>query len=175
MKETPAETVIIRPASLDELPLLTEIEIDAFPTLAEALGDTRDPLALSRDVLRQSLDEGLLFVAADAEDRPIAFMAGTKIEGSLYLTELDVARQWQRKGVGRRLMCHAIEVARANGFSGVTLTTDRYVPFNGPFYGTLGFALLGEVSRPAFLHRKLAEEIENGMDAHRRVAMALWF
>jgi len=174
MSETLTETYTLRSARLDELPLLTQIELDAFVTFAEALCDTREPHALPQKVLRQSLEEGLLFVAVDPSDSPIAFLAGAQIDGSLYVTELDVSRLWQRKGVGTRLMLAAKETARASRLASVTLTTDRSVPFNAPFYQSLGFTLLDTETMPSFLQKKLDEETENGMDPERRVAMAWW-
>ncbi|MDP9808759.1 GNAT superfamily N-acetyltransferase [Rhizobium tibeticum] len=173
MSETPA--CIIRQARLDDLPRLTEIEIDAFATLAEALGAVREPHALPRDVLQRSLDAGLLLVAADDEDQSIAFLAAEEIETSLYVIEFDVCQAWQRRGTGRRLMLAVIEMARAGGFSGVTLTTDRDVPFNAPFYASLGFIEPEPEAMPQFLQKKLDYEIETGMDADRRIAMVLAF
>jgi len=55
------------------LPRLTEIEIDAFATLAEALGVVREAHALQQGVLRGSLNAGLLLVAADDSDGRLAF------------------------------------------------------------------------------------------------------
>ncbi|KRB50199.1 acetyltransferase [Rhizobium sp. Root708] len=163
----------MRQARLEELPRLTEIEIDAFATLAEALGVARDAHALPRDVLQGSLDAGLLLVAADKGDRPVGFLAAEEIEGALYIIELDVCRDRQRKGVGRQLMSAAIALARTRQLSSLTLTTDRYVPFNAPFYASLGFVLPGAEAMPQFLRKKLEHEVSVGMDAERRVAMVL--
>ncbi|WP_244480463.1 GNAT family N-acetyltransferase [Rhizobium sp. Root1220] len=169
-----AENVMIRPGCTGDLPLLADIEIDAFATLADALGVARDAHPLSLEVLGRSLQESLLFIAVDDADRPIGFLAGAEIERTLYVIELDVVTEWQRQGLGRRLMAKAIETARARKLAGVTLTTDRDVTFNAPFYHSLGFELLAFESMPAFMQKKLDEEIVNGMDPERRVAMALW-
>jgi ribosomal protein S18 acetylase RimI-like enzyme len=175
MSDVPGGDFAIRPARPDELPLLADIEIDAFATLAGALGVALDAHALPRSVLGRSLQENLLTVAVDGLDRPVAFLAGTEIESTLYVIELDVTRQWQRRGVGRRLVREAIATARMRTFVGVTLTTDRHVVFNAPFYRSLGFELLDEERLPQFLRNKLREEIEKGMDPDRRVAMSLVF
>jgi ribosomal protein S18 acetylase RimI-like enzyme len=175
MSAASAGNVTIRPAHADELPLLAEIEIDAFATLAEALGVERDAHALPLDVLRRSLVENLLCVAVDQSERPIAFLAGAAIENTLYVIELDVATEWQRRGIGRALMLQVIHTARMREFEGVTLTTDRHVAFNAPFYRSLGFETLDRAMTPRFLQKKLDEEIGHGMDAERRVALALWF
>ncbi|RDJ14468.1 GNAT family N-acetyltransferase [Rhizobium grahamii] len=163
----------IRRARLDELPRLTEIEIDAFATLAEALGVVGDAHALPPDVLQGSLDAGLLLVAVDDGDRPVGFLAAEEIEGTLYVIELDVCREWQCKGIGRRLMGAAVEIAEARRLPALTLTTDRYVPFNAPFYASLGFTLSTAEAVPQFLQKKLDHELAVGMDPERRVAMVL--
>ncbi len=163
----------IRRARLDELPRLNEIEIDAFATLAAALGVAHEAHALPRDVLLGSLDAGLLLVAADEGDHPVGFLATEEIDGALYIIELDVCQEWQRKGVGRQLMSAAIALARTRQLSSLTLTTDRHVPFNAPFYASLGFVLPGAEAMPQFLRKKLEHEVSVGMDAERRVAMVL--
>jgi GNAT superfamily N-acetyltransferase len=104
----------------------------------------------------------------------MAFLAGTERDETLYINEIDVVRAWQRKGVGRRLMATAIETARASRLRGVTLTTDRFVPFNAPFYARLGFVEIGENDALPELRRTLAIEA-SGDAGERRVAMILQF
>ncbi|MDM9629115.1 GNAT family N-acetyltransferase [Rhizobium sp. S152] len=163
----------IRQARIDELPRLTEIELDAFATLAEAIGGDREPHALPRSILQQSLDAGLLLVAADMADHPVGFLAAEEIDETLYVKELNVSTAWQRRGVGRGLMMSAFELAKSHGLSAVTLTTDRHVLFNAPFYASLGFVLTPTEALPRFLREKLDHEISVGMDPDRRVAMVL--
>ena len=100
MADNSADSVIIRLARLEELLRLTEIELDAFATLADAGGGHGEPHTLPRDVLRQCLDDELLFVAADGGNQPIGFLAATARDEMLYIHELDVVRAWQRWGVG---------------------------------------------------------------------------
>lgn len=166
-------TLEIRQARLEELPRLTEIELDAFSTLAEALGISDAAHALPHDILRKAFEAGLLIVAADGDDRPVGFLAAEEIHDTLYVIELDVSRDWQRKGVGRRLMSHAIKMARTRRLCALTLTTDRYVPFNAPFYQSMGFQTVDGQDMPPFLRAKIGDEISNGMDPERRVAIVM--
>lgn len=166
-------TLAIRQARLAELPRLTEIELDAFATLAEALEMSGAAQALPHDVLREAREAGLLIVAVDVNDCPVGFLAAEEIHDTLYVIELDVSRDWQRKGVGRRLMSHAVEMARTRRLSALTLTTDRYVPFNAPFYQSIGFQMVDREAMPPFLRSKIDDEISSGMDPERRVAMVL--
>jgi GNAT superfamily N-acetyltransferase len=163
---------LARPADLD---VLAEIEIDAFLTLREALGVEDDGRTVPREKLEHSLDAKLLLVAADDTDHPFAFLAAAELDGAIYVTEIDVAQRWQGKGVGRRLMRTIIETARERGASGVTLTTDRYVPFNAPFYASLGLRVLDKGEMPVGLGEILRFEMDHSPSPERRVAMALWF
>ncbi len=170
-----AGSYIVRLALIKELPRLREIELDAFATLAEARGDNGGAHALPQEVLRQSLENNLLFVAADSLNQPIAFLAGAERDRMLYIQELDVAPAWQRKGVGRQLLTVAIETARTSRLRGVTLTTDRFVPFNAPFYARLGFAEIMDDDDLPQLRQALQHEVSIGAAGHRRVAMMLRF
>ena len=175
MGEIGQDTYKIRLARSADLDFLAEIEIDAFATLGQALGREDDGRTVPRDKLKHSLDAKLLFVASDHLDHPFAFAAGAELDGAVYVLEIDVMQCWQRKGVGRRLMQAVVETARQRGASGVTLTTDRYVPFNAPFYASLGLRVLDEREVSAGLFGILKFEIDHGADPERRVAMAVWF
>lgn len=165
----------IRSARADELHLLAAIEIDAFWALHETGAVAYEPTSLPLDVLEQSLAEGLLFVAVDDEDQPFGFLAGVMKDGSVHIAEIDVVRRRQKQGVGRRLMEAAIAAARTQGAAGVTLTTDRQVAFNAPFYASIGFCMLNDEDRPTVLTQILENEFAHGADPARRVAMALRF
>lgn len=165
----------IRSARSDELHLLSAIEMDAFWVLHDVGAVACEPTSLPIGILRQSLEADLLLVAVDELDQPIGFLAGVVMDDAVHIAEIDVMRHWQKRGVGRGLMLAAIERARARGAAGMTLTTDRHVAFNAPFYASLGFRILHESERPAELTRILEREFEHGADPARRVAMALWF
>ncbi|NLS19127.1 GNAT family N-acetyltransferase [Rhizobium sp. P40RR-XXII] len=169
------KTWVIRSARADELHLLAAIEIDAFGALHEAGAVACEPTSLPLNVLEQSRAEDLLFVAVDGDDRPFGFLAGIRKDGSVYIAEIDVVRRWQKQGVGRRLMEAVIAAARTQGAAGVTLTTDRQVAFNAPFYASMGFRILEGEERPAVLTQILENEVAHGADRLRRVAMALRF
>jgi predicted N-acetyltransferase YhbS len=170
MTGAPAGSDMIRLARLDELSRLTEIELDAFATLADARGGDLEAHALLHDALRQSLQAGLLFVAVDGQNRPVAFLAAIQHDETLHICEIDVARDWQRQGIGRQLMAKAVDAARAGRLRGVTLTTDRFVPFNAPFYARLGFCEIADDDALPELRKTLAAEVADAAGA-RRVAM----
>ena len=77
------------------------------------------------------------------------------------------------RGVGRALVHHVAEWSRASGFETLTLTTFRHLPWNAPFYASVGFAEIPERDRGPELREALAKEATNGFDPSKRVAMRL--
>ena len=161
------------PARDDHLAALRAIELAAFETLREAGAVTGEPAASSIETLAALASEGLLFVALLAGEIPVGFAGGNISEGWLHVAEADVHPEWQRRGVGRRLMQALLTAGKARGLKGATLTTDRYAPFNAPFYASLGFKILGGDALSARLQDVLKAESRAGLDPRRRVAMQL--
>jgi GNAT superfamily N-acetyltransferase len=161
----------IRSCRLNDFGRLKSIEIDAFATL-EAAGAVKGAASSSSDEeLSRYVDAGFLLVAADIDDRAIGYV-GALFEGEcLHVQEIDVAPDWQRRGIGRALMQAVLGEGRARGLRAATLTTDRLAPFNAPFYASLGFLLLDEADLSDRLRTILASEHAAGFDPARRVAM----
>jgi GNAT superfamily N-acetyltransferase len=176
MREIAEDTWTIRLAKVDELGALGAIERDAAISLRDAgvsLPDGDD--TLPRNVLEKSQADNLLFVAVDARERPVAFLVCSERDGGLYIGEVDVERVWQRRGIGRALVNHALDEARVRGLWGAMLTTDRFAPFNAPFYATAGFVEPSPQDMPPGLAATLATEAAEGHDPARRVGMVLRF
>ncbi|WP_421362816.1 GNAT family N-acetyltransferase [Agrobacterium rosae] len=166
--------VMIRAARVDEFARLTEIELDAFVVWAEACGVTSQPYASPEFILRRSFDQSLLFVAeADSTGHVAGFAAGQAVGSYLYIVEIDVERPAQGQGIGRALMAAMLGKAREAGHKYAVLTTDRFAPFNAPFYTRLGFRILEKWETPPFLQERLDQQIADGLDPARRVAMHL--
>lgn len=90
------------------------------------------------DNWKPHLSAGTLWVV-EAAGRPIAFLAARAADGRLHIDELDVTRDHQGQGIGRRLLAAAADWARENGLQALSLTTFRSIPWNGPFYAAFGF------------------------------------
>lgn len=164
----------VRAGRLDELDRLAALEIDAAHALIEAGAIPPDDLsATQRDLMERCAADGLLFVAADENDAPLGFLAAEARNGALYIGEIDVWRRWQGRGIGRALILAAIAETRRRGLRTATLTTDRFAPFNRPFYESLGFREVSGALLPPDLAAVLQSEIERGLDPARRVGMLL--
>lgn len=120
---------------------------------------------------REAQAAGRLWVAL-ADDSPVGFALVEMLAEDLpHLEEINVHPQHGRHGVGTALVRTVCEWVSRSGYSEMTLTTFRAVPWNMPFYSRLGFE---EVS-PDKLRPELAavvqDEAARGLDPRRRVVM----
>jgi predicted N-acetyltransferase YhbS len=147
----------IRLAREEDLVALPAVELSAGQLfVAHGFGD--QPHASPADAWRPSLEAGLLWVADD--DAPIAFLAAQHYDNALYVAEVDVAFEHQRRGLGRALVTCAIEAARSAGWAFVGLTTAMTPPWNAPAYRLMGFETCENA--PPWLAALLEAEIRNG-------------
>ena len=126
-----------------------------------AVGQTTSPVELLEHIARETV-----WVAEDAQGIGGFLIAGN-MDGTLYIDELSVARSHQRRGVGRTLIEAVLADAKLQGFPAATLTTDRELPWNAPYYARLGFRILAPEQTPPNLASRLASQ----PNAARRCAM----
>jgi GNAT superfamily N-acetyltransferase len=170
----PGDTGIsIRRGTKDDFAALRAIELASFETLRAAGAVSGDPAASTDEELQRYLDHALLYAACDAAGAPVGYAGASVEDGALHIGEMDVHPRWQKKGLGRRLMLTLLDEGRRRKLAEATLTTDRFAPFNAPFYASLGFRLLERRDCAPRLQAILASEADKGLDPDRRVAMAL--
>lgn len=130
----------VRHATAADLPLLPAIEGSANGLFAGVPMVADLPASVTpAEGWRDALAAGTLWVVDDGRGRPVGFLGAERIDGGLHVHEVDVARACQGRGLGRRLLAHVIAWARAEGLTFLSLTTFRSVPWNGPFYASMGF------------------------------------
>ncbi len=165
----------IQPAEPDAVDRLPGIEVAAaaiFPDEDIAPKLREDGLPL--EVFRRAAREGRLWTAVTASaGQPVGFAMATIVGGSAHLFEIDVHPDHGRRGLGAALVGAVMEWARGQGFSSVTLTTFRHLPWNAPYYRRLGFAEIPEAELTRELAEQLDREEEGGLDRSKRVAMRL--
>jgi GNAT superfamily N-acetyltransferase len=165
--------VRVRPADAADLPKLAAVERSAARRFAGThMAFAVDAPTSAPERLRAALARGHLWVAADGE-RVAGFLMAAPQGGDLFVEEVSVALEEQGRGIGTRLLQAAAETARRAGLAGLTLTTDRTLPWNAPFYARRGFVLL---ERPGWaLQERLDAEAAHGLDPDRRCALRLDF
>ncbi|HEX2561259.1 GNAT family N-acetyltransferase [Phenylobacterium sp.] len=164
----------IREARADELHKLPEIERSAA-ALFEGEGHDMDILTnvTPGEVWAPRQAAGTVWVADDGAGEAVGFLAAEVFKDELHVWELDVRQEAQGQGIGRRLMNHAIDWARGRGLARVTLTTFRDIPWNAPFYASLGFAAVAAEDLSVRLAEVLSLETSKGLNPDERCAMVL--
>jgi len=103
---------------------------------------------------------------------PAGFVCVDLVGGVPHVWQLSVHPDHGQRGLGRALMGAACEWARQEGFAAVTLTTYRDVAWNGPFYASLGFAVV-DILTPELEAIRQHERSIGDDDFGPRVAMRL--
>jgi GNAT superfamily N-acetyltransferase len=122
------------------------------------------------DAWRPHLDAGALWVA-EIDGEVVGYLAGRTEAGRLHIDQVDVLRTHQGRGIGRALLAHAADWARARSLTALSLTTFRSVPWNGPFYANFGFREWDPADAPASIRQALSDEAAKGLTD--RCAMVL--
>ncbi|MCD4685026.1 MAG: GNAT family N-acetyltransferase [Anaerolineae bacterium] len=163
----------IRPGAARDLDALPLIELAAAQLFSDH-GWEGEPIlddAISVEGHRMYLNAGRLWVVVDADDQPVGFAALSEVDGHAHLDEIDVHPDHGRCGIGRALVAHVCAWAQEAGYPAISLTTERDIPWNAPFYATLDFAILAPDDLTDGLRTILAGEAEWARDPATRVAM----
>jgi GNAT superfamily N-acetyltransferase len=153
----------IRVANRSEFELLREIE-EASDRMFEPLGIGPFCGGEGESHLEQA---ALVLVSGDP---PVGFACVEIVDGVAHLWQLSVHPSESRQGRGSALLTAACSWATSLGYEAVTLTTFRDVPWNGPFYGRMGFRVLDDLS-PGLVAIRDHEKAIGDDDFGPRVAM----
>ena len=153
----------IRSARPDEYAQLRQLEIKA-DRLFESVGI--GPFV--NDEGEDHFGRAALVLVVD--DPPQGFVCVELVDEIPHIWQLAVDPARGRRGLGRALVEAACDWARFEGFDAITLTTFRDVPWNGPFYESLGFVVL-ETLTPELTEIRHHEHAIGDDDFGPRVAM----
>lgn len=164
----------IRFAVSNDIPLLAAIERAAatiFPP-GSIPDEIRDD-AVPPEVHLEALKNGMLFVAADEENKPVGYALLRNVEGIALLAQLDVLPEHGRRGIGTALVKRAAARIAELDFTDLYLTTFTHVPWNAPFYAKLGFVSPPAEHLPAamrlILHAERVAGLENRTAMHSAI------
>lgn len=130
----------VRSMTAADVSAVEAIERDADQRFhAIDMGDLVDGPTISRSTLGEAMGQGLAWVAIDAEGEVGAFLIAAELERSIHVLQVSVHPAQARRGVGRTLLAAVSDEAARRGFTSLTLTTFEEVPWNAPYYRSLGF------------------------------------
>ena len=160
-------SAVIRPGTRSDLTALEAIERAAGRLFPD--GRIPDPdQTYPRHLLEAAVDESLLFVL-EASGEIAGFAVCSRVGDRLHLDEVSVHPDHGRRGHGRALVQRVLETAVARGLEGVSLTTFADLPWNAPFYVSMGFVPLQGDDLDQPLTDALAAEAGQGLT--ERIAM----
>jgi len=168
-----SEALVIRQASPDEIDEMVSIDVDAC-TLFDELGLDANltpdhPYSVAeRACWMRCAREGNAFLAGHVGAPPVGLLVMDRVDGVPYLEQLSIRRGAMGRGLGRRLLEHAI------GWTGrepLWLTTYTHIPWNRPFYERHGFLTIPGAACPPGVAAMLDDQRRALPDPHRRIAM----
>lgn len=155
----------IRKARPDESAILRSIEFESDRLFASVgIGP------FINDEAEDHFDQAALVLVV--RDPPVGFVCVELVDGIPHIWQLAVHPDHGRQGLGRALVEAACHWARTERFDAITLTTFRDVPWNGPFYESLGFVTMGALT-PELCAIREHERAIGDDDFGPRVAMRL--
>ena len=138
----------LRKAVSEELDRLIDID-DEASTLYEAAGikialDYDHPFVVAESQRwADAINKGLVYLALDANNTPVGFVAFCMVDNQPYLDQLSVHPNNMRQGVGTKLLNVAISWSDDKS---LWLTTYSNVAWNRPYYEKQGFITISEES-----------------------------
>lgn len=162
----------IRAATETEIALLQRIEERAGLPFAEigmhAVAEDEPPAA---ELLAAFIADGRAWVWPDADNRPVGYLLLSVVDGEPHIDQVSVDPDHAGQRIGKRLIDHAVDWSRANGYHELTLTTFTRVPWNGPYYERLGFSYIPQAEETPGLRAIRAAESAHGLDEWPRACM----
>jgi GNAT superfamily N-acetyltransferase len=154
-----------------DIPALQNLEHDAAQSF-RAIGYDfcADGPVRETEEHERGLSDGAIFVAK-VDGQNAGFVLLWPVDGNAHITEVSVARAFQKRGLGRALVETAENWARETGYTEMTLTTFRDVSWNAPFYESVGYRTFVPGGERIELAAVQAEETKSGFNVKPRVAM----
>lgn len=174
----------IRLSKADDLQYLADVERSAakkftlffqdnpsHPSMCQ--GDWDDAI-LEHEILVDAYGNKTLWVVED-KGKVVGFLAATVVDEMLHIEELSVSFDCQGQGMGKKLVVHVIEEANDKKYVGLSLTTDKTIPWNKPFYQKMNFEEVDLENCPDGLYQTLLKEKKYHDKPENRIAMVLKF
>ncbi|MFT4028512.1 MAG: GNAT family N-acetyltransferase [Protaetiibacter sp.] len=134
-------SVVVRPATLDDVPRLADIAVAAYSPYLPRLPEGVRPAPMDADY-RSAAEKGRIWVAE--QERAIAgLLVLIPADGYLLLENVAVHPAFQGQGIGRRLLGCAQGRAAELGLPAIRLYTNAVMVENQRLYEALGYVETG--------------------------------
>jgi len=161
----------VRPLRTDDFDRVQEIERDAgrlfLPLGMPEIAYDEPP---SVDTLASYVTAGRAWVIDPPSD-VAGYVLVDVVDGAAHVEQITVATKYARRRLGAMLLEHVERWARDRGLREITLTSFRDVPWNGPYYETLGFRAVAEEATGPEMAELLVHEREHGLWKWPRLIM----
>ncbi|MCC5978137.1 MAG: GNAT family N-acetyltransferase [Salinarimonas sp.] len=151
VKPEPPAGYALRDAREADLPALGLLQ-----AAARVAADIEPEPALPLAALDLCRAAGSLWLAVDAVDLPVGYLAASESDGAMLLLAFGVARAHQRLGLGGALLDRALDHARWRFLPAAAVILDAGAPVAGPFFSRRGFVRLDATRAEPGLQQKLA-------------------
>lgn len=121
--------------------------------------------------LEQYCSDQRIWVAVDESYRPVAYIMASPLGPLAYLDQVSVTPGHAGNRIGSTLIGSVEHWAASQGLSALTLSTFFEVPWNAPYYQTLGFREIPEDTLPSELRAIRLDEKRLGLDRWPRCCM----
>jgi ribosomal-protein-alanine N-acetyltransferase len=106
------------------------------------------------------------FVAVDSEGQIAGYLFSVGVDDAGEILNVAVSAEHRRRGLGRRLVEHALEVLQGGGVIRIFLEVRESNAAARALYGALGFELIGR--RRGYYHRPLEDALVLRWGGERR-------
>lgn len=163
----------IRAARLDDIDAMRTVERAAGCLFADiGMDDVAAHAPAAATVLAAYIRGGRAWIA-ETDEQPMGYALADVVDGCGHMEQVAVHPLYGRQGLGRMLIQAVVDWATEGGMPALTLLTFREVPWNGPYYASLGFRPLADAELGPELMALRAHESELGLDRDTRFAMRL--
>ncbi len=135
------------------------------------MAEVADDAPLTVAELTVFAQDGRAWVYTDEADKPVGYLLMDLVDGGAHVEQVSVHPDYARRRIGYALLEIAAQWARQHGIKVLTLTTYADVPWNAPYYRTLGFEVMPDDDLGDGLLALREAESTRGLDRWRRVVM----
>jgi len=124
----------------------------------------------SKELIDSYLEKGFCFIAKMREDVVGVFILLKTENETFEIMNIAVHENYQRKGIGRKLISHAIKEARKRNAKFIKIATGNSSIYQLAFYQKLGFKI-ESIEKDYFLNNYSKPIFENGIQCTDKIRL----